>query len=276
VQFFRLLLIALSASVLASRHASAFTEMPIEYARQLVWVKVHLEPGGRPLNFVLDSGAGRSVIDSAVARQLNLRVLRSQSVIGVGGRADAREVTGFNAAAAGHRVPSSLLAMDLGALGKVCGRRMDGLLGLDFFRHRIIEIDYATRRLRLLERGEFAARGGETLPLAARNDALCLQVAIAGQPADWMRLDTGCTSALEWVETRRSARGSRVATVAFESQRGAAIRADAALGARLISGVEVSLLSHPLFAGEAGLVGNGLLSRFVVTLDVDRRRCLIS
>jgi len=31
--------------------------------------------------------------------------------------------------------------------------------------------------------------------------------------------------------------------------------------------------SRPMFAGEAGLIGNGLLSKFTVTFDVAKRQC---
>jgi hypothetical protein len=114
------------------------------------------------------------------------------------------------------------------------------------------------------------------LPLAARNDALCAKVALDGGVAQWLRLDTGCTSALEWVAAPEKASRRGSATIALNGTQGRVRRADATIGERRISGVEVQLHSQELFPGEAGLIGNGLLSRFTLTLDADRRRCRLA
>jgi len=43
-----------------------------------------------------------------------------------------------------------------------------------------------------------------------------------------------------------------------------------------LSAVRTGIHTEQMFAGEAGLIGNGLLSQFRVTLDADKSRVLLS
>jgi hypothetical protein len=51
--------------------------------------------------------------------------------------------------------------------------------------------------------------------------------------------------------------------------------ADVQLGAKRITTVKTGVHNVQMFAGEAGLLGNGLLSHFTVTIDAAKRRCLL-
>jgi hypothetical protein len=48
------------------------------------------------------------------------------------------------------------------------------------------------------------------------------------------------------------------------------------LGTVEVPKVKTGLHSQPMFLGESGLLGNGLLSRFTVTIDVTQGSCILS
>ena len=47
------------------------------------------------------------------------------------------------------------------------------------------------------------------------------------------------------------------------------------LGSERLSAVQTGVHQQPLFSGEAGLLGNGLLSQFRVTVDAGKSRLLL-
>jgi hypothetical protein len=51
-------------------------------------------------------------------------------------------VNDLQAVAGGIVLPKSVLAIDLRALSHRCDQRVDGILGVDFFRGRIVQIDF--------------------------------------------------------------------------------------------------------------------------------------
>jgi hypothetical protein len=262
--------------VLLAAPLSAATPLPFQFQDGMIWLKVAVAGRSEPLHFLLDSGAGASILDLPAARRLGIKLGRSQSVQGVSGRSAAYAVENFDACVGGVAVPTRLLAVDLSGPSRACHQRIDGLLGADFFRAHIVQIDFARQTLRLLERHEVNATGCEVLPLASRNDAWCAQVSVDGNTPEWMRLDTGCNTTLEWVAPGPKAKKLAGTTVGLNSGSVREVSADVRLGTRCLPAVKIGLHPRPMFAGESGLIGNGLLSRFVVTIDAAKKRCLLA
>ena len=272
----RLLTLFAIALVSAAAHLDAATEIPFNFADGMVWVKVSVAGQSAPLNFLLDSGAGASVLDLGAARRLGVKLGRAENVQGVGGRATAYRVNAFKASANSVPVPGSLLALDLSTVSDGMHQRIDGLLGADFFHGRIVQIDYRTAKLRLLDRSELNAIGGEAVLLARRNDAMCIRVAVAGNAPEWMRVDTGCNRSLEWVATGAKAKALARTSVGVSSGSARRISADVQLGSQRLAAVRIGLHSQQMFAGEAGLLGNGVLSQFTVTFDPAKSRLIFA
>ena len=248
----------------------------MQFSSGMVWLKVHLAGRTEPLNFLLDSGAGASVISTDAARQAGLKLGRAESVQGVHGRSVAYRVEGISGKIGITPVASSMLALDLRSVSFACGRKIDGLIGADFFRDRIVQIDYSAAKVRLLNRAEASHIGGNILPLARRHDAWCVRVGVAGQAPEWMRLDTGCNSAIEWVLTASNARKLTATAIGLATRSSRSIQADVALGSERLPGVKVGVHQTPIFSGESGLLGNGVLSRFVVTIDEAKGRLTLA
>lgn len=272
----RLISILTLALLLCAQRLLAATPVPLQFRDGLIWLKVEVAGQGEPLNFLLDSGAGASVLDLSAARRIGVALGSRQNVQGVQGRGVAFRVENFTAHATGVAIARSLLAVDLSGPSRACHQRIDGLLGADFFRNRIVQIDFASQTLRLLQRGEVQEARCEILPLTVRNDVLCARVSVEGNAPEWLRLDTGCNTSLEWVATGAKAKKLGLTTIGLNSGLAHEIRTDVQLGTKRITAVKTGIHTDQMFAGEAGLIGNGLLSRFTVTIDPAKRRCLLA
>jgi len=237
----------------------ARADIPFEFHDGLVWVKV--ETPGRSFHFVLDSGAGSSLLNLQTAAALGLKMGRAVSVLGVGSRDGARYVEGFEGKLCDVPLGSSMLVMDLSVPSRACGRTIDGLIGADFFRGRIVEIDFKKRLIRLVEHSEADAPG--SLRIIDRNGAFCVPIEVNGGKPAWVRLDTGCNTALQFVIDRHGAAGCAGA-------------GEVRLGAERLDGVKIGLHQREIFPGESGLLGTGILSKFKVTIDLKANRLLLA
>ena len=262
--------------LLLSGHLRAATEIPFEFRDGMVWVKVAASGKAGALNFLLDSGASASVLDLQAARRLGVELGAAQSVQGVHSRCVAYKVDRFAGEMGGVAVPKRMLALDLSAVSAGCHQRIDGLIGADFFRGRIVQIDFAAEKVRLLSRGELNPAGCEALPIAARNDAMCVRVAIDGEPAGWMRVDTGCNSALQWAPAADKMRRLSSASIGLAPGSVRHLSTEVQLGSRRFEGVQTGIHWRQIFPCEAGLLGNGVLSKFTVTFDMQSRRLLLA
>lgn len=272
----RLSSLVAAALLFITCQAGAATEMPFEFRDGMIWVKVSTAGRSEPLNFLLDSGASMSVLDVGTARRLGTPLGARQIAQGVNGHASGFRVRDFIATAGGVEVPRNMLALDLAPVSAGCHRRIDGLLGADFFRDRIVQIDYAARRIRFLSRAELPVGHSQMVPLAMRNGAPCVQVSVNGNAPAWTRVDTGCNSTLQWVAKGSKAAGNRGVSIGVSSRQASSISADIRLGATLFDDVRIGVHSRPIFTGEAGLLGNGLLKRFSsVTFDLAGKRLLL-
>jgi predicted aspartyl protease len=270
-----LLFASLFCSAFLSLHAD--TEIPFSYRSGFIFLAVTLDgqPQNSPLRFILDSGAGESVLNLQSARRLGLKLASPRLIQNVEGGAVAYSVTGLSASVGPVKVPSSMLAMDIAPATSETGGRFDGLLGMDFFRGRILEIDYARQKIRLMDRRELSFNGATILPLVSHLDAFCLRVGVNAQRPELMRLDTGCNSTLEWAshEARKCKLSNTSIATATQSRR--SISTDLVIGPERLSSIDVRLHEGPFFDGETGLLGNGVLSHFRITVDAPKSRLIL-
>jgi hypothetical protein len=239
-------------------HCHAGQVIPFEYRDGLIWVKVNIAASEEPLNFVLDSGAGSSVVSLETVRKLGIKRGASAKVRRVGANASAFRVSGFLADVAGVPISQTPLAIDLADTSQECSRAIDGLLGHDFFLGRIVQIDFKSRCIRLLDKA--ADRNCcAILSLRLTNAAMCVPVSVNGSKLKWTRLDTGCDDGLHWV----AGTGNQY------------VRTSLQLGSERITNVKTALHNSEIFPGEAGLLGNGVLSDYRVTIDAVTHRLLL-
>ena len=102
----------------------------------------------------LDTGSQGSVLDEGKVAELGLVTVGRQRSLGAGGPQEGSSVRDVDVELPGFALPD--LTMDtlaLGPLGAAGGRRMDGILGHQFFSRCVVTIDYARRCLALSEAG---------------------------------------------------------------------------------------------------------------------------
>lgn len=250
-------------------------EFPMQFREGLLWVEIDVPHSDQPLNFLLDSGASVSSIDLRTARRLGLKLGRRVAVQGVHKKLSGYWPLALQARASGVDLPAEFLALDLSRLSRSCPRPVHGLIGADFFRGRVVQIDFEYQRVRVLAAGTELA--GESIPLEVRSCGMRIPVVIDGRAPQRLRLDTGCASALQWVtsEFDPDSCGRKLA-VGLSDLSIPQTSTTVDLGVHQFRQVPTGLHRQPIFPGEAGLLGNPLLSRFgVVTIDAKSSRLFL-
>jgi predicted aspartyl protease len=140
--------------------------IPIDVYSNHVYVKVCA--GDRPLDFILDTGAGATFLDLHTAERFGIKLGSTFVGRGAGaGTIAGAQLDGASVRLAGsslvQRVPS---ALDLSRLPPREGHRMDGILGYDFISRFVVAIDYVKQELRLYDAREFKYEGpGSSIPV---------------------------------------------------------------------------------------------------------------
>ena len=270
------ILIALGAFQAADGAATP-AEIPFRLRDGFIWMEVTV-PGSRaPLNFLLDSGAQVSVINTATAQRLGVKRGRPVNVAGVGNTTTGFWLEGVDARAGRVQLPGTYVMLDLGKLGEACtNATVDGLIGADFFHNRVVRINFKRQVVSILPEPATEA-DGQILPLKVRPCGMLVPVEINGSKPQWVRLDTGCASALQWVTASVRPEGctKRVA-VALTSFSVPVTQTTLTLGGVRFEAVPTDLQGKAIFPGEKGLLGNGMLSRFqTVTIDAKRKEVIL-
>ena len=221
------------------------------------------------MNFLLDSGAGVSVLDLRMAKKLHVPLGAPLEVSGVESKSTAFRIPAIQATDGNARLATISMAVDLAKAQEICSEPVDGLIGMDFFANRIVQIDYASHVIRFPAKADPGA--AQTLPIQFRNGTMCVPVSVNGSHNRWTRFDTGCNDALHWVIPRiREAPSAHGLSIGFVTNTQDQALTSVRLGNQALELVETTLHGRELFRGEAGLLGNGILSRFTVTVDTGK------
>jgi predicted aspartyl protease len=256
--------------------------IPISVSDNHLFMKVRLD-GGEPLDFLIDTGAGRTVISKRVARAMGLQSRGEIASIGVGGTQNVEVVRVSTLSVPGLTLKDqTLFALDLSDLEPFVGRRIDGVLGYDLFARAVTRIDYVAKTISFYDPAEYLYEGlGERLRGKLVAGLLQVPGELEGRWKGEFRIDTGSNGALHLHEpfVRRSgllaedrkfheieAMGvggvAKVRTTRMKSLRLASfeipdVPADISLGGQGALAVEESI----------GTIGNQILSRFTLILD---------
>lgn len=144
------------------------SNIPFEINANKIYVRVSINNAG-PFWFMLDSGAGFNVVDSKRAAALGIGHQGTSELRGAGEAAITASVgTNVSLGLTGLELFNQqilLLSLD-SMLSFSEGRTVDGLLGYDFFKRFVVEINYADRRLNIYDAQTYKYDGaGVVLPL---------------------------------------------------------------------------------------------------------------
>lgn len=251
--------------------------IPFEYAEGFLWVQVEIPQSARQLNFLFDTGAQISVINADTAAALGLSGGEKIHVQGVQATTTGHWPVRLAARAGNVDLPAKYLSLDLSRLAHSCSRPLDGLLGVDFIQGKVVEIDFQSHLLYFRE-GVSPAKSDIDLPLNASASCFCVPVCVNHQPQAWMRLDTGCATALQWVTSdKRISTKPEKPAIGLTGLSIPQSETTISLGGKQYDQIPTGIHCRAIFAGEAGLLGNGLLSRFkTVTIDTKSAHVILS
>ena len=253
----------------------------------------------RPLSFVLDTGANSAIIRMSVAKELHLALQGSVNATGAGAGSQAgsrvEDATWSLVGLERFTQPVSL-ALPLPDLPSALGRDVDGIVGGEFIKQFVVELDYQARLIRLHNRATFAYQGrGEVLPLDLNSNGHPVVKAIvtpaAGTPLEQrFLLDIGSGLALALhspfvIEQRLL--DSPSPTIRVIGTAGAGGRSVGRLGRVAALQIGSFTIKNPItlfsqdqagaFANRslAGNIGAQIASRFRTFLDYGRRRIIL-
>ena len=267
--------IAILALALPKGHAAQdrSAEIPFEYREGLIWIHATIA-NATNLNFLVDTGAGASVINRSTAERLGLKPGVTVNVRAVSATLTGYKVRGVSARAGDVPLPADYITVDLSKLSLSCKKPVDGLLGADFFCDSVIQLDFKQNKLRFLTAEQATTTSREAIPLQYRPCGMRVAITVNGQKSQWVRLDTGCATPLQWVTSQvKSTDCNPKVAIGLAELSIPQTQTTVEIGQHKFENVPTGLHKQPIFAGESGLLGNGLLSRFSrVTIDGKSRR----
>jgi hypothetical protein len=283
------------ASAQRSGPGGAATVVPFELSeRGHIFLRARVNHS-EPLWFILDIGSGDTVLNQRLVEKLHLKVAAEGEASGGGGSQAAVLTTGISLDVFGVRLArQNIPAIDFAALEKAIGREIDGMLGYDFIRRFVVEVDYEALLLRIHRPGSYRYRGrGQVLPITTEDDHPHVQLTVSLPGRDPLVgkfiVDGGAggvtlefsnsfveshklIESVEILETKSLAAIGGAHTISYA--RGQSIK----LGRLAFSNPVVGFSRTPLGASIrrniAGLIGARLLRRFTVIYDDQRRRII--
>ncbi len=286
------------SSTALQRTAAGPVAIPFEVASHHIIVKVTVNKS-RPLSFVLDTGANLAIVRMDAAKELKLSLEGSVNAGGAGAGtqigARVKNATWSLVGLEGF-AQSVALALPLAELPFALGREVDGIIGGEFIKQFVVELDYQASLIRLHDRAAFAYSGrGDTLPLEFNSNGhpvvhatvtLAVGTPIKGQ----FLLDIGSGFALALHSpfvAEHNLPGSQSKTVRAIGMRGAGGQSTGRLGRVTALQIGSFMISSPitLFSEDtagafsdrslAGNIGAQIASRFRTYLDYGRRRIIL-
>lgn len=264
-------------------------EIPFTFRNGHIYLPVRIGEDDSEMMFLLDSGAGMTVIDSGVVAGMGLPLGGEVPGAGAGGMTSFHltRFPGFAIEGIEFTEQTVLVFPLFELLRGFSDVTVGGVLGYDFLSRFITRIDYENRRISFFEPDSFMAKEAETAidaPLV--HSIFSFEGTIDGKHNGTFVLDTGANNSL--LQKTFSGGDSPEPDTCFMnlSIRGAGGSEDVVLcrftslyfGGMTIPEpvfvVPVGEGGMETFEGIDGVIGNDILERFTVTLDYKNQRVL--
>ncbi|HET6350477.1 MAG TPA: PDZ domain-containing protein [Candidatus Krumholzibacteria bacterium] len=268
--------------------------LPFEYIGRHVWLRVAVD-GHAPANFVFDTGASLSVIDSTYAASIGLKTEGSMQAMGGAsskGRASFATVDSLRVAASDgdgievHGLKVAVVSLNP-LLAPFFWRDCAGIVGFDVISQFVTRLDYDGHQLFFFDPKTFKYDGkGTALAMTLAGNVPVVDIKVDGAYEGGARVDVGSDALLDlhtpFVKKNdliAKAKKSITTTAGgvgglFHSQ--LARMQSVEVGPYTIDDplIGLSTTEQGALASEdyAGNIGNRLLERFTVTLDYERRQ----
>lgn len=266
-------------------------EIPIQIENNLVLIGVRVNGAQAEAPFILDTGAESSVIDRGDLERLGLRASGNVAADTGGGSVEAVNVKNVAFSVGGRTLPpSDVVAIDLAGLESGLGQRIAGILGSEIFKRYAVEIDYASRVVRLHAPGSYRPPGtAHSLPIALEGQIPLISVkfpAADGKVGEGkLEFDTGQAGSLTLVKAfadahrfvapsqpilQITAGGILAGKVSAFVTRINEVRLDTIRFERVVANITPTADDAGIGEGTVGLLGGEVLRRFKVVIDYSR------
>jgi hypothetical protein len=267
--------------------------LPFDYRARHVWLKASIN-GGPPEDFLFDTGASVTVIDSTFAATHGIATHGRMQAAGAGASGSASfadlgslAVSGPGGAGVELRDVKVAVMSVNPMFARFFWGEMAGVLGYDFISRFVVTIDYDAHTLVLDDPRSFTYAGhGTALPMKLNGVVPSVELTLDGKDRGEFRLDVGSSSTVDVHGPFGRAHGIERRLRQARTVTGAGFGGQfvSVLGRlrRMAIGpyewkdpmVSVARATEGAFASEdfAGNIGNRLLERFRVTFDYERRQ----
>lgn len=241
---------------------------------------VSVRVAGAPVQAVLDTGSGATIISKLLAEKLGMVNLEPRKISGLSGKAPVGLVRNVEVVLGERtRVLPFAVVGDLAAISAAYGSPVDMMLGADVLSGGCITLDIAKRRFAFERSGSFAGgKGWVTLPVGRgdKQELFVLGSVAGGEPVPLM-LDTGSSSALmlssAYVRENNFFATGMHSTAALGGVEGVQIvhtftATKVSLGGLSVEKMPAIALDRWASTRTVGNIGMPLLGQFDVVLDV--------
>jgi outer membrane lipoprotein-sorting protein/predicted aspartyl protease len=247
----------------------------------------------KPLNFILDTGAGMPIVDMDASKKLGLATVGKIEARGAGeGTQEANFIT-LPSIKLGELVIDSASGATIGIshLNRYEGVPVEGILGYDVFSRFVVKIDYADRKLTLYEPSGFNYQGkGEIIPITLENNHPHVNATIEGKYQGKFVVDSGARTSLTlhtpYVEKNDllSKTGKKIDVFTGIGVGGKVMGKATRIKNIKIGSFEIPAPITTLASAEAGAfssediagnIGGGIMKRFTVIFDYANSRMIL-
>ena len=248
------------------------------------------EISGRPVNVLLDSGAGATVMDSSLAALMELETTGRLPARGIGGTREFSfvKVDYYSAAGAILRNQTVAVMPLTEQFYPSTGEKIDLILGYDFLSRFVTKLDYGEETITLFSPDSFSIdeTDASIVPAERSMSLLSVEAVLEDSIPVKLLLDTGAGGNVHLTPTFFSGNPDFLAErSSFETE------IEGVGGAETISGFRAATLTlgdytvpggicssfsgGDMFSSFDGILGNGILSRFVLYLDYSGNRIIV-
>src|SRR4030095_5225409 len=157
--------------------------------------------GDGPFEFILDTGAGTSLLSSDLGKKLNIKIISTKEGQSAGGKISVSLAKVDSLALGQAKIEDvDVGIVDLGHIAKTIGTKIDGDVGYNFLKHFRVTIDYHTCEIRFDDpkRIESFGRSAKSeIPMRLANPAkplVLLDVYANGRGPFQFAIDTGTST----------------------------------------------------------------------------------
>lgn len=254
-------------------------------AQPLILLPVEVNGEG-PFEFILDTGAGTSLLTPELGRRLGIKVIGSREGQSAGGAVSVSLAKVDSLAVGSTKLDDVDVGLvDLSHVGRAVGAKIDGDLGYNFLRHFRISLDYRRNEIRFDDPKRFELAGPSTalteVPMRLASPAkplILVEVYANGRGPFQFAIDTGTSTTAITPELAQQL-GVASAPIGTATTGGAHVDVAAGVlqsfqvgGARINDFTVVvadffAMLSAAVGAKLDGIVGYNFLRNYKVALD---------